>query len=167
MEVSNVICSFLAKNNFTELSGCFDERIICVEKSSKNWYCTEDNTFYYIIMLSTEGCTIWCEISQDIPEDTELVATLVRDVDSSLRSSPSSSITSQAMITTQHGHSQQHSRSAATSPTASSTEANRGKPQRLHADRSQIVLFTATRVEHNAGILFKFLRRFANWLHLF
>ena len=116
-------------------------------------------------MFSAEGCTIWCEISQDIPEDTELVATFVRDVDSSLRSSPFSSITSQAMIATQHGHNQQHSRSAATSPAASSTEANRGKPQRLHADGSQIGLFPATGVEHNARILL--LRRFANWLHLF
>ena len=105
------------------------------------------------IISSTEGCTIWCEISQDIPEDTELVATFVRDVDQSLRSSPSSSITSQTMITTQRSH----SRSAASSPTASSTEANRGKTKkRLHCDRCQIGLFPATRVEHNATILFFF-----------
>lgn len=29
--------------------------------------------------MNTDGCVIWCEISQDIPEDTELIATFAGD----------------------------------------------------------------------------------------
>ena len=45
-----------------------------------------------ILMSVAEGCTVWCEINQDIPEETELVASLKVDTDgtSSCSSSPPS-----------------------------------------------------------------------------